>query len=76
MDSACLETIEAFGTVDVLLNNAGMRQRDLFPPHGAAKVLEISDRQSEPLVASTALASVQGTIPHNRSSNSSFLAGG
>lgn len=45
VDSACLETIEAFGTVDVLLNNAGMRQRDLFPPHGAAKVLEISDRQ-------------------------------
>ena len=34
-------TISAFGTVDVLLNNAGMRQRNLFPPMGAAKVLEI-----------------------------------
>ena len=34
-------TIVAFGTVDVLLNNAGMRQRNLFPPMGAAKVLDI-----------------------------------
>jgi 3-oxoacyl-[acyl-carrier protein] reductase len=34
-------TMSAFGTVDVLLNNAGMRQRNLFPPMGAAKVLDI-----------------------------------
>ena len=25
---------ERFGTVDVLLNNAGMRQRHIIPPHG------------------------------------------
>src|ERR1041385_7542886 len=24
-----------FGTIDVILNNAGMRQRDLSPPHGS-----------------------------------------
>jgi NAD(P)-dependent dehydrogenase (short-subunit alcohol dehydrogenase family) len=34
-------TLGAFGTVDVLLNNAGMRQRNLFPPMGSAKVLDI-----------------------------------
>ena len=33
-------TIAKFGTVDVLLNNAGMRQRDLFPPAGRITTLE------------------------------------
>ena len=32
--------IERFGTVDVMVNNAGMRQRDLYPPHGSVTILE------------------------------------
>ena len=28
------DAIERFSTVDVLLNNAGMRQRHIIPPHG------------------------------------------
>jgi NAD(P)-dependent dehydrogenase (short-subunit alcohol dehydrogenase family) len=28
-------TVERFGRLDVLINNAALRQRDLFPPHGA-----------------------------------------
>ena len=28
------DAIERFGAVDVLLNNAGMRQRHIIPPHG------------------------------------------
>src|SRR5690348_11703996 len=36
-------TLEQFGRVDVLINNAAMRQRDLYPPHGAAAVLQTSD---------------------------------
>lgn len=32
--------IERFGTIDVIVNNAGMRQRDLYPPHGSATALE------------------------------------
>jgi NAD(P)-dependent dehydrogenase (short-subunit alcohol dehydrogenase family) len=32
--------IQRFGTVDVILNNAGMRQRDLYPPHGSVTALE------------------------------------
>jgi NAD(P)-dependent dehydrogenase (short-subunit alcohol dehydrogenase family) len=32
--------MERFGTVDVIINNAGMRQRDLYPPHGSVTTLE------------------------------------
>jgi 1,1a-dihydroxy-1-hydro-9-fluorenone dehydrogenase len=37
------QTMAKFGTVDVLINNAAMRQRDLYPPHGAAAVLDTHD---------------------------------
>jgi NAD(P)-dependent dehydrogenase (short-subunit alcohol dehydrogenase family) len=33
-------TMQRFGTVDVLINNAGLRQRNLYPPSGAITVLE------------------------------------
>ena len=29
-----------FGTIDVIVNNAGLRQRDLYPPHGSVTLLE------------------------------------
>lgn len=45
VDMALKRTLDHFGTVDALVNNAAMRQRDLFPPHGAASVLEITDAQ-------------------------------
>jgi NAD(P)-dependent dehydrogenase (short-subunit alcohol dehydrogenase family) len=32
--------MERFGTLDVMVNNAGMRQRDLYPPHGSVTILE------------------------------------
>ena len=32
--------LERFGTIDVILNNAGLRQRDLYPPHGSVTTLE------------------------------------
>lgn len=34
------ETLQRFSTVDVVVNNAGLRQRDLYPPSGARTVLE------------------------------------
>jgi 3-oxoacyl-[acyl-carrier protein] reductase len=39
--------IERFGTIDVIVNNAGLRQRDLYPPHGSVTTLqtEIGDWQ-------------------------------
>jgi len=36
-------TIEKFGTVDVLINNASFRQIDLFPPTGAVLTLDTKD---------------------------------
>jgi NAD(P)-dependent dehydrogenase (short-subunit alcohol dehydrogenase family) len=44
VEAARTEVLERFGTVDVLINNAAMRQRDLFPPHGSSTVLAASDR--------------------------------
>src|SRR5215831_2976304 len=32
--------MERFGTIDVVINNAGLRQRDLYPPHGSVTTLE------------------------------------
>lgn len=32
--------IDKFGTVDVIINNAGTRMRDLYPPHGSLTTLE------------------------------------
>ena len=40
---ACSKAVDRFGTVDVLINNAAMRQRDLYPPHGASTVLDTQD---------------------------------
>lgn len=43
IDRAYQETLSRFGTVDALVNNAAMRQRDLYPPGGWATTLETSD---------------------------------
>jgi NAD(P)-dependent dehydrogenase (short-subunit alcohol dehydrogenase family) len=36
----CDAAIERFGGIDVIVNNAGMRQRDLYPPHGSVTTLD------------------------------------
>jgi NAD(P)-dependent dehydrogenase (short-subunit alcohol dehydrogenase family) len=51
VDAAYAAVIERFGTVDVLVNNAGMRQRDLYPPHGRVTTLETSDVDWERMFA-------------------------
>jgi NAD(P)-dependent dehydrogenase (short-subunit alcohol dehydrogenase family) len=43
IDAAFKAVLDRFGTVDVLINNAAMRQRDLFPPTGRVTTLETKD---------------------------------
>ncbi|MQG11216.1 MAG: SDR family oxidoreductase [SAR202 cluster bacterium] len=40
-------TMDKFGTVDALVNNAGLRQRNLFPPTGKITTLETQDSDWE-----------------------------
>ena len=51
IDRAYDATMKAFGTVDVLINNAAMRQRDLFPPTGRTTTLDTKDSDWERLFA-------------------------
>jgi NAD(P)-dependent dehydrogenase (short-subunit alcohol dehydrogenase family) len=43
IDDVYARTIERFGTVHVLVNNAALRQRELFPPSGRITTLETTD---------------------------------
>ena len=47
IDKAFQDAIDRFGTVDVLINNAAVRQRDLFPPTGRVTTLETKDSDWE-----------------------------
>ncbi len=62
VDAAFAAVIDRFGTVDVLVNNAGMRQRDLYPPHGRVTTLETSDADWERMFA----VNVVGTLKVTR----------
>ena len=61
--AAYAAVIERFGTVDVLVNNAGMRQRDLYPPHGRVTTLETSDADWERHVCRQRLRRPEGDPP-------------
>ena len=62
VDAAFAAVIDRFGSVDVLVNNAGMRQRDLYPPHGRVTTLETSDADWERMFA----VNVFGTLKVTR----------
>jgi len=47
IDRVCGAVLERFGTIDALINNAAMRQRDLFPPTGRITTLETKDSDWE-----------------------------
>ena len=49
IDQAYQAALDKFKTVDVLINNAAMRSRDLFPPKGRATTLETKDSDWERL---------------------------
>jgi NAD(P)-dependent dehydrogenase (short-subunit alcohol dehydrogenase family) len=43
IDKVFQAALDRFGTIDVLINNAALRQRDLFPPSGRVTTLETTD---------------------------------
>jgi NAD(P)-dependent dehydrogenase (short-subunit alcohol dehydrogenase family) len=47
IDGAYHRTVERFRTVDALINNAAMRQRELFPPTGRVTTLQTKDSDWE-----------------------------
>jgi NAD(P)-dependent dehydrogenase (short-subunit alcohol dehydrogenase family) len=49
IDQTYKATLDKFGTVDILINNAAMRQRDLFPPAGRTTTLQTKDSDWERL---------------------------
>ena len=54
-------TLDKFGTVDVLVNNAGMRQRNLFPPTGRVTTLDTKDSDWEKMFAVTVFGTLKVT---------------
>ena len=54
--------LDEFGTVDVLINNASLRQRNLFPPAGRVTTLETQDSDWEKMFG----VSVFGTLKVTR----------
>lgn len=51
IDAAYERTIQKWGTCDVLMNDAAMRQRILFPPTGRTTTLETSDEDWQRMFA-------------------------
>ena len=49
IDKVYQATLDKFGTADILINNAAMRQRDLFPPAGHTTTLQTKDSDWERL---------------------------
>lgn len=49
VDRTYQATLDKFTTVDILVNNAAMRSRDLYPPRGRATTLETKDSDWERL---------------------------
>jgi NAD(P)-dependent dehydrogenase (short-subunit alcohol dehydrogenase family) len=61
IEAAYHATIERFGTVDILINNASMRQRDLFPPLGRTPILGTTAANWEEMFAVNVLGGVRVT---------------
>jgi len=83
VDSAYRATLEKFGTVDVLVNNASMRQRDLFPPTGRVTTLETTDSDWEKMFGvgvfgtlKVTRAFIQPMLEKQRGSIISLISGG
>ena len=70
LDAACERALSQLGRIDVLVNNAAMRQRDLYPAAGACAVLDTEDAHWERMFA----VNVVGTLKVTRRFISPMLA--
>jgi 1,1a-dihydroxy-1-hydro-9-fluorenone dehydrogenase len=61
IDAVYRATMEKFGAVDGLVNNAAMRQRDLFPPTGRTTTLDTKDSDWERAFAVNAFGPLKVT---------------
>ncbi len=61
LDAAYEATMAKWGTCDVLINDAAMRQRILFPPTGRTTTLETSDEQWEQMFAVNVFGALKAT---------------
>lgn len=55
-------TIDRFGTVDALINNAGMRQRNLYPPAGRVTTLQTTPADFEKMYAVNVFGTLRMTL--------------
>ena len=83
VEDAYQSTLEKFGTVDVLINNASMRQRNLFPPTGRVTTLETTDPDWEKMFGvgvfgtlKVTRAFIQPMLEKKRGSIISIISGG
>jgi NAD(P)-dependent dehydrogenase (short-subunit alcohol dehydrogenase family) len=49
VESVAADVVERFGTVDVLVNNVGLRMRDLYPQTWRVTVLDSTDADWRPV---------------------------
>jgi 3-oxoacyl-[acyl-carrier protein] reductase len=56
------QTMDRFGTVDVLINNAGMRQRNLYPPTGRVTTLQTTPADFERMYAVNVFGTLRVTL--------------
>lgn len=61
IDAALDAALARFGAVDVLVNNAAMRQRDLYPAAGACAVLDTDDAHWERMYAVNVVGTLKAT---------------
>jgi len=83
VETAYQATLDKFGTVDVLFNNASMRQRNLFPPTGRVTTLETKDSDWEKMFGvgvfgtlKVTRAFIQPMLDRGRGSIISIISGG
>ena len=83
VERSYIAALDKFGTVDTLVNNASLRQRNLFPPTGKITTLETKDSDWEKMFGVGVFGTlkitrrfIQPMIKQNRGSIVTVISGG